>query len=458
MTVKQRLAAALAANSFGQLVTIGSQLLLTPLYFSTWGAERYGEWLLLSGIPAYLAIADAGIGSAAGNEMTMRAGAGDRAGAQRTFRGALMLAYVAAAAAIALGMLLALILVSLRPFNLVTLGGTESASILVVLAAHVGLTFIGSVISNGFRCGERNATGISAANLVRVAEALVMGALLVAGASPLVVAIGATAVKALGLLIQWRLLSNLCNWLFESHVQADMGLLRRLARPALGFLAFPAGNALLLQGPLLIIGAALGGSAVALFATTRTIARLPLQLASMSNATMWPEMSRAFGAGDLSLLRRLHHASVGATAIACSLLALALLFLGADLMRLWIGSHFDYSRPLMAMLLVATLFSAVWGSSSVVLAATNNHGPFGLLFVIASAMFILSAMLLVRPFEILGVSACLIAFEFLVGVAVVRMAVQCTQESVRSFFVGSFRSPLELLQLVNQWRAPGKRR
>jgi hypothetical protein len=63
MSVRHRIYLALAAGAFGQFVTIGSQVLLTPLYFLYWGAAKYGEWLLISTIPAYLAMADFGIGS-----------------------------------------------------------------------------------------------------------------------------------------------------------------------------------------------------------------------------------------------------------------------------------------------------------------------------------------------------------------------------------------------------------
>ena len=97
MSAKQRIFAALAANGFGQLVTMGTQLLLTPLFFRQWGAALYGEWLILSAIPAYLALADLGVSSAAGNEMAMRAGAGNHAGAQQTFRGARGVARLASA-------------------------------------------------------------------------------------------------------------------------------------------------------------------------------------------------------------------------------------------------------------------------------------------------------------------------------------------------------------------------
>lgn len=41
MSIRQRIYLVLAAGAFGQVVTIGSQILLTPLYFLHWGAFQY---------------------------------------------------------------------------------------------------------------------------------------------------------------------------------------------------------------------------------------------------------------------------------------------------------------------------------------------------------------------------------------------------------------------------------
>ena len=77
-TIRGRIGRALGAGAFGQAVTVLVQLASIPLFLRYWGIERYGEWLILSAIPSYLALSDLGFGSAAANEMTMAAGAGNR--------------------------------------------------------------------------------------------------------------------------------------------------------------------------------------------------------------------------------------------------------------------------------------------------------------------------------------------------------------------------------------------
>ncbi len=51
---------------------------------------------------------------------------------------------------------------------------------------------------------------------------------------------------------------------------------------------------------------ALGADAVAVLSTARTVSRLALQVVEMVKNTVWPELSIAFGAGNMELVRTLH--------------------------------------------------------------------------------------------------------------------------------------------------------
>ncbi|WP_338440520.1 oligosaccharide flippase family protein [uncultured Aquabacterium sp.] len=347
MSANQRIVAALAANGFGQLVTIGTQLLLTPLYFHHWGAGLYGEWLILSAIPAYLALADLGVSSAAGNEMAMRAGAGNLVGAQQTFRGARSVARMAAALAVLLGVVLALCCMGLGWPALSHIPGHDAALILLMLSLQVALGFSGSVVQAGFRCAGFNALGTTWANLARLAEALACALALGLGQSALTLCAATLAVRALMLVWQWALLRRRCAWLFQPAVPADPHMLRRLLWPSLAFMAFPVAYALALQGPILLIGSLYGSAAVAVFSAMRTLARLPVQLTNVLNNAVSPEVSRAHGEGDLGKIRRLHRTAWALTAGLGLLACVALGLLGPWISRLWLGhDHHDQATLL----------------------------------------------------------------------------------------------------------------
>jgi len=386
MSVRGRIGAALAANAFGQAVTVGARLLLTPLYFRVWGAALYGEWLILSSIPAYLTMADLGIGSAAGNDMTMRASAGDRVGAQRTMRAAWWVALASALVVTLFGIGAAAVAWLWQWPHTPDLQPAQAAMVLVGLALTVAFGFAGGVVSAGFRCCERNAQGILWSNVTRLVEALCLAGLLFARQPPEWLCGAMVAVRALSLLVQTLHLRSVCPWLFAPGVHADIGVVRRLAGPALGFMAFPLGNALALQGPILVIGAVFGGPAVAMFSALRTLARIPVQLTSMFNASVWPEMSRAFGAGDMELVRRLHRTSWSLTALLTAVVGAALALAGPWIVHLWLGTTAAFEAVVFDMLVLLTVFSALWNASSVVLVATNSHLRLGAVYIVTNAV------------------------------------------------------------------------
>ncbi|CAD5369164.1 conserved membrane hypothetical protein [Rubrivivax sp. A210] len=445
MSVRSRIAAALAANAFGQAVTVASQILLTPLYFRYWGAALYGEWLILSSIPAYLTMADLGIGSAAGNEMTMRAGAGDRTGAQRTMLGALWVSAGAAALVMALGLAAAALALHWRVPHTPSLAPAEAALVLAGLALTVALGFPGGVVSAGFRCGERNAQGILWANGARLAEMLSVGGLLLARQPPAVICWGMVVVKAVALVAQWLVLWRVCPWLFAPAVRADRRIVRRLIAPALGFMAFPLGNALALQGPILIIGAVFGGPAVAMFSALRTLARVPMQLTNMINASVWPEMSRAFGAQDMGLLRRLHQGAWGTTVMIIATFGIGLVICGSWITSLWLGAAAPFDGGVFAALVLLTILSATWGASAVVLTAINAHARVGLAYVIVNGAFMGLAALLASPWRWAGLLVPLLIAEAALLVWVLGQVMRKTGDGYGPFLVNAIRLPLRRL-------------
>ncbi len=454
VSVGARIAAALAAHAFGQAVTVASQLVLTPLYFRLWGAATYGEWLILASVPAYLAMADLGIGSAAGNEMTMRAAAGDRTGAQRTLLGALWVAGGAAALALALGLMAAACAYHWQMPHTPNVAPVHAALILVGLALTVALGFVGGLASAGFRCCERNALGIMAANSARLAEALTVAALLLARQPPVVICLGMVGVKVAAVAVQWLVLWRVCPWLFVPRLRADRAIVQRLIKPALGFLAFPLGNALALQGPILIVGAVFGGPAVAMFSALRTLARVPMQLTTMLNSSVWPEMSRAQGSGNLNLLQRLHRTSWGMTALLVLGMAIALELLGRPIALLWLGDSAPFEPLVFSLLLLLTVVSALWNSSAVVLTATNSHLALAGIYVAVTASSLALGTALAPAFGWLALLGCLAAAEAAMLAWVLPQVLKLTSDRLPDFAKSALYGGLR--RLTSRWSSSGR--
>ena len=56
----KRLFRGIGANFLGQIINIASRIVLVPLFLLAWGADIYGEWLLLSSMVAYLSLTEMG--------------------------------------------------------------------------------------------------------------------------------------------------------------------------------------------------------------------------------------------------------------------------------------------------------------------------------------------------------------------------------------------------------------
>jgi len=85
----RRIVAALGAGAFGQAVNVLIQLLSLPAFLAVWSPTEYGVWLMLSAMTAYMSLADVGLVTAVGNELTMANGRGDGEATNRLFQSAL---------------------------------------------------------------------------------------------------------------------------------------------------------------------------------------------------------------------------------------------------------------------------------------------------------------------------------------------------------------------------------
>lgn len=444
MSIRQRIVSGLAANAFGQAVTIGSQLLLTPMFFLYWGAERYGEWLLLASIPAYFAMADLGIGSAAGNEMTMLAGQGQWARAQATFRSVGRIARLAGLVAVLLGLLLGLSIHQGWLFTPTTMTATQAFAVIGLLSSGIGLGFITGVYFAGFRCAGYNAAGITFGNLTRLTEALLLGALLWMQQSPVVMAGMMVSLKVLSIGIQHLVLRRLCPALHEPRVPADPALFQRLLVPSLGFLALPMAQAVVLQGPIQIIGLVLGPAAVAAFSAMRTLSRLPIQASGVLNHAIWPEFSRAWGQGDMPLVRAIHKRAwvltVGFTA-GCGI---ALLWSGEWLTHAWLRKDGIYQADIMAVLVLVGALHAVWNVSGIVLAAINGHTRMSLSYVLGGTAAV-AAMYLIGTRGPTGALLWpLIVLELMMLATVLPQVMTATGDRISAFAAAVLKSPWKM--------------
>jgi len=432
-SVRQRLLRGLGATALGPVVTMFVQVVSVPVFLHFWGTRLYGEWLILSALPAYLALSDLGFGTVAGNHMTMRVAAGDRPGALVSFQSTWVLVT-------SLSMLFAVIIVSaalvlpLRNWlNITLMSPRDVRAVLILLSLYTLVALQGSIVLAGFRCDGRYATAVLLINLFRVIEVLVATAAVFLHARPVHIAALNLGVRTLSILVPAAVMLSMTPWIRYGVKHATSSSVRELLRPAFAFMAFPAGNALSIQGMVLAVGIVLGPIAVATFSTMRTLTRFVLQVMDSIKNSVWPELSAAYGAQDWRLARKLHRHACQASLWLAALSLTGLFVFGPRIYAVWTHGRVTMDPTTFHLLLLVMLASSFWNTSSVVALATNRHQRLAAVYICATAASVGLAVVLTRSFQLPGAAVSLLVVDFATGWFVIRESLGLLQDSFGGF-------------------------
>lgn len=424
--MRQRVLASMGAHSMGMAITIGIQLASLPLFLAVWDTAAYGTWLLISALPAYLAMADVGMVTAAGNRMTMAMGAGETALANRVFQSAqafmLMICLPLAA--------LALPAIWWSPWPAEATPDQRVA--LMALTLAVLLSFAGGLSEQVFKATHRYALGTTLSNLTRLAEwaGWMVGLLAVGSFSA--VAIGGLAFRMLGTLLSMAVARVGDKGLAWGIRNATLESIRLMIRPAVAFMAFPVANAMSFQGVTLLVGALLGPVAVAVFSTYRTLARTAVQITAMFSHSLWPEFARLFGQRSMTKLRQLvlHSAWVNAAQV---LLMCALLYFFAPwLLQTWTHGKIPFDPSAFGVLMAYAAIGGLWHVPRVLLMSTNQHGALALWTVLAAALCVALTAWVAPLMGLAGVSGAMLLSELLIAVVCIALALRAIAQPVRT--------------------------
>jgi O-antigen/teichoic acid export membrane protein len=237
------------------------------------------------------------------------------------------------------------------------------------------------------------------------------------------------------------LLRRMSPWIRYGIRHARLITIKKLTAPAFGFMAFPLGYALNLQGLVLVIGATLGPVAVVSFSTLRTMSRLNSQLIGIIKNTLWPELSRAFGEGKISLARRLHRHACQA-ALALSIVGGTFLWIfGPFLYRFWLRQNVGFDAACFHVLLVVVVTSSLWDTSSVIPVSVNAHTRIAIMYSMAAALSLVLAWILAPRLGTTGVAIALLVTDGWMTYLVLRTSLNLVKDDFRNFVAALFTFP-----------------
>lgn len=376
--IRKGFASEIAANLTRIVIQVGG----VPLFLTFWGAAGYGEWLLLTAILGYLRLSSIGFGQATKNRMAMEVSAGARDRALGYFQSTSLLFVVIGLVVINLMAMAALAAAPIRGLlNLEILDVDGLRQALLILGVVIALNLQVEVLDAGFR--SEGHYGFSTA-LIMVSDIVIFGllvAVLVTGGGLVMGMACYLAGAFLRLLLMRLALRRLASWITFGWRHASWRTIKEFTLPSLAFMAFPLGQAMGLQGTLIVIGAALSPAAVVVFNTVRMLSRYTVHLTVIFTRVGSPEIAYAYGRGDKALLRQVHwqlcRLGVWAALIACSALALATPWI----LDIWTAGRIGAGPGVYLPLLAAMLVWAAHTLIANVLQATNNHHGLALAFL-----------------------------------------------------------------------------
>lgn len=392
--LKVRLIKGFSANAFGQLVTIGIQLLSVPLFIYYWGAAKYGEWLLLTAIPSYLSLSDIGFASVAANEMTILNSRGDREGVVGIYQsGNLMIAFCG----IFLFFLICLLVFAFDLSHLLALKYINSGEVRIILMAlslHALLCLFNGMAMGGFRAIGDYALGTFLNNATRLGEWGCAAVALSFTSSVSTVALVMLIVRVICTVLLLSLLHKKASWLIFGWRAANLSCLRRLLKPSLAFMAFPLGYALNIQGITLVIGSLFGGSAVAMFSTYRTLTRFIVQAVNIASHAFTPEISAAYGKGDFFSVSSLYKKCKRINWVIGIASAIFLLSFGRYIISMWTHNGINFDSLIFSVFVLLALTTCAWQGDWSLILGCNKQITFAKFFITTNVLSVLVAPLL----------------------------------------------------------------
>lgn len=441
---KRRLVVGFATTLVSKAASTVIQLAQVPVLMHFWGKAMFGVWGILTGIPTYLSFSNIGFGSVAGNEMTMLMARDEQDAALGVFQSCWwLISLIMFASLLLLSAALYLLPVG-RLLNLTELSEYDVKWALFWLGLSVMFGQLEQLQQSAYRCVARYSYGNFMKSCVSLLAFGVQLVPILRGYGPRTTAMVFALANITGTLFMCIMVKRDIPWIDYGWRHASIREIKRLTRPSLAFMGFPLGNALNIQGSQMAVNYALGPDKVAIFITARTVSRLALQVVEMVKNTVWPELSIAFGAGNMDLVRTLHRRAVQIALFVSMSVVFVVAVFGPTFLHRWTLGKVPSSPGLVGLLLVVVVFYSLWSTSSTLVAAINLHERLATIYAIATGITVVVTFFAARAYGLYGAAASLLLSEVIMDSYVLPASLKIAHDTWGAFLFAMLHYPQSL--------------
>ena len=390
----KRLFRGIGANFLGQLINISSRIVLVPLFLLAWGADIYGEWLLLSSMVAYLSLTEMGAQLYIVNRMTQAYAHRDHDQFCKILHTGLALFLIIP---IAVFIIFVTVIVFFNPASFLHITQTGHGTVILVmaiLAFQIVLALPQSVLLRVYFAVEMLPRGVMLLNFMQLISLIFLAGGLWRRWGMVPIAIlqlipyGLTAGIAL-----FDLNRKFPQFKILSLGEADFSFGLSFIKPSFHFFLIQLGQVFSLQGTVLVVGMLMGPIQVVLFSTMRTLVNLIRSFLDQLSHAAWPELTRLDAQEDMDKFLALFRVILRSTLMASIFSITIFHFYGGYIYHFWLRKTVPFEQPVMDLFLIYMGQFIFWLACSHPLQATNRHHTLAKVLFISSILTITLAYL-----------------------------------------------------------------
>lgn len=355
MSSARKYARNLFINWSGHIVSLVVMFFLSPFVVHSLGQVEYGIWSLLTVLTGYMGILDLGVRASTGRHVMLYLGKEDHQAVDHTIRTSLGFFSLTGGMVLVVGLLAGLIFPS--AFSSVPAKYHGLVLILLpVMAINVWFSAIGAVFSTVIIAHER----------FDITRGIDLGVLAIRTAGTVVaLKLGYGLVGLLAVIVASNLVGLLANFVMAHRVYKPfkawpLMLSRKRVRELMGYglAAFISAISVKIIGQtdLVIVGAAISVSAVAVYSVGATLIYYSSNFLGHIGATFFPSVQRAAARDEMGSMRWLFLRQVRLGMLTGILLNVGFIVFAEPFIRLWmLGPKFPESSVRQAAMVMAIL-------------------------------------------------------------------------------------------------------
>ena len=420
-SLRGRVMRSIGAEALGQVLNIGIRLMLLPLFLTTWGAESYGEWLILTAIAAWFGLGDLGGQLYFINRLTTEWVTGKLELFQRTYSTGLLL-FLGSSTILFMVVLIAVTYLPIADsLEINSVNQTTVKVILMLMALRFSVALPIGLMLGVYRAIGIQVTSVMYGNLMLLIQFVASAVALLNGGGMLLLA----ALEVLPfLLIFIVVISDLPRRLpseFKLFAldQADRKIFRAAISPSLHFLGLQVSAAIMIQGSVLVLARTLGPVEVAIFSSMRIVANMMSRFMGILAHAAWPELTRLASLGQDKELAKLFNAILHLALFVGVCYVMVIVNFGEILFTWWLNNTLPYDFWVMYLLNCQVVMNVIWTWGGNLLAATNRHEAYSKLQFLVNLLVLFFCYCGAVKFGLLGAVGGMIVGQVLLMLVIV---------------------------------------